>query len=73
MDKLKEFTIRKNLTFHALFFQGDIKKLYEELSDFLLQKVQEQSMNLTNKSYKLPQDEQVITVSLKYRLPKNTL
>lgn len=47
-----------------IFFspQGDRKKLYEELSDFLLQMVQEQSLNLTNKTQKLSQADQVITV-----------
>ncbi|KAL3869453.1 hypothetical protein ACJMK2_042134 [Sinanodonta woodiana] len=38
---------------------GEVVKLYEELSDFLLQRVQEQSMNLTNKSYHVPTEEEV--------------
>ncbi|KAK3591251.1 hypothetical protein CHS0354_010617 [Potamilus streckersoni] len=38
---------------------GEVLKLYEELSDFLLQRVQEQSMNLTNKSYHMPSEEEV--------------
>ncbi|KAL4237028.1 hypothetical protein ACF0H5_005412 [Mactra antiquata] len=40
---------------------GDMRKVYEELSDFLLQKVQEQSLNLTNKTIRLSAEEQVIT------------
>ena len=40
-----------------------MKKLYEELSDFLLQKVQEHSLNLTNRSQQLPREDQVFTVS----------
>ena len=36
--------------------------MYEELSDFLLQMVQEQSLNLTNKTQKISQEDQVITV-----------
>ncbi|XP_053394060.1 uncharacterized protein LOC123525858 isoform X3 [Mercenaria mercenaria] len=42
---------------------GDVKKLYEELSDFLLQKVQEQSLNLTNKRQTLSAEDQVITAT----------
>lgn len=45
------------------FFQGDMKKVYEELSDFLLQMVQEQSLNLSNKAHKLSQEDQAISVS----------
>ena len=40
-----------------------MKKLYEELSDFLLQKVQEHSLNLTNRSHQIPREDQVFSVS----------
>ncbi|XP_052776216.1 uncharacterized protein LOC128214034 isoform X3 [Mya arenaria] len=39
---------------------GDTKKLYEELSDFLLQKVQELSLNLNNKTHNLTHEDQLI-------------
>ena len=52
-----------------------MKKLYEELSDFLLQKVQDQSLNLTNKKYRLSLEDTAINVSiecsLNYRILEN--
>lgn len=50
-------------------FQGDTKKMYEEVSDFLLQKVQEQSLNLTNKTQTLSLEDQVITVCISLLCP----
>jgi hypothetical protein len=45
--------------------QGDVNKLYEELSALLLQKVQEQSKNISNKSPRLPSSDEGMSVSLK--------
>lgn len=40
---------------------NDINKLYEELSAFLLQKVQEQSKNISNKSPRLSSSEEILS------------
>ncbi|XP_078317601.1 uncharacterized protein LOC111119226 isoform X1 [Crassostrea virginica] len=40
---------------------GEVRRLYEELSELLLQKVQEQSLNISNKTPKMSKCDQILT------------
>lgn len=40
---------------------GEVRRLYEELSELLLQKVQEQSLNISNKAPKMSKCDEILT------------